>query len=242
MQSIFLKSKEKNTLERADVIATVSRSVLNEVEKYGIKNKYIKVVGNGVDENIFYPEKKKRYKDKYILYTGRLSERKGISDLIESMYQINQKHPKVKLLISGRGVLRQKLEKTVTELELDDVIKFLGYVSFEYLQLLYRNAYLHVIPSYYEGLPTVLLEAMSSGVPVICTAVGGAPDVINDARDGFLINPGEPHEISRIANLLLSDINLRNKIGNNARKKILSRYTWDKIADDVINDYNRITS
>ena len=89
---------------------------------------------------------------------------------------------------------------------------------------MYRNAYIHVVPSYYEGLPTVLLEAMASGVPAVATSIGGSRDVITHNVDGLLVSPKKPHEIAKAIDILLSDTDLRNSFGLNARKKILKKY------------------
>ena len=240
LQSIFLKSKEIKSLKNSNMISTVSSTILQEINNYGIKNKIIKVIGNGVDEKIYYPSINNT-QNKYILYTGRLSERKGLYDLLDSMYYINRKHPKVKLYISGKGPLLSTLKQKVNKLNLDLVVKFLGYLPFKIMPLLYRNAYVHVVPSYYEGLPTVLLEAMASGVPVVATSIGGSRDVISNTVDGFLVPTKNPLELAEAIITLLFDSDLRDRMGKNARTKIINKYTWEKITDNIVSDYKNIS-
>lgn len=237
-QSIFLKSMEIKTLKNADIISTVSSTVSQEIYNYGVRDKVIKVFGNGVNEKKYYPSHK--VSNNYILYTGRLSERKGLYDLIDAMYYTNKKHPKVKLYISGKGQLLSNLKKMVNKLNIQRVVKFLGYVPSKTMPSLYRNAYVHIVPSYYEGLPTVLLEAMASGVPVIATSIGGSRDVISNNVDGFLVPPKNPLKLAESINMLLSDYALRDRLGKNARKKIIEKYTWEKICNNFISNYQKI--
>ena len=94
-----------------------------------------------------------------------------------------------------------------------------------------------MVPSHYEGLPTVLLEAMSCGLPVVATNVGGNSDVISSGKNGFLVPPKSPQVLSKVILKLLDDSKLRKEIGAAARKTIERSYTWDKIADKIQKCY-----
>ena len=199
----------------------------------------VRVVGNGVDEKRFLP-KQNAPKARYILYTGRLDLRKGLFDLIECGRSICKKYPDVSFFIPGKGNLSYKLQKKVKELGLQERFKFLGFVDREKLIQLYQNASIYVLPSRYEGLPTVLLEAMSCGLPVVATAVGGTPEVISSGKNGILIRPKSPNEIADAISMLLDNEELRRKIGVAARKTIEERYTWDIISDKILKCYESL--
>jgi glycosyltransferase involved in cell wall biosynthesis len=119
-------------------------------------------------------------------------------------------------------------------------ILFLGHVTREKLVQLYQNATVHVVPSHYEGLPTVLLEAMSSGIPVVATNVGGNSEVISSGVNGLLIPPKSPENMAKAISRLLDEQALRERIGRAARKTIEEHYTWDKIAENVTESYEHM--
>jgi glycosyltransferase involved in cell wall biosynthesis len=226
-------------LEHASVITAVSGSVAEQVRTY-FSCETCPVVGNGVNQRIFRAEGNpaKTDSDRYILYAGRLSHGKGLFDLLEAAGPILRQHD-VKILIAGDGVLGARLDRLIRDRGLAGRVMLLGQVSRDDLIRLYQNATIFILPSYYEGLPTVLLEAMACGVPVIGTAVSGCVDVITDRHDGRLIPPGSPESIARTVTELLDDDGMRRSLGRNARQTIENRFTWDTIADTVEQWYLR---
>jgi len=230
---------ELKLLKRSDMVTTVSHHVAQELREYGVNPNEVTVIGNGVDETIFTPIKNKT-EDRYILYTGRLGYRKGLFDLIDCGKYICEKYPDVSFIIPGKGPLFDKLQNIVKEIGIQERFKFMGYVSREKLVQLYQNATIHVIPSHYEGLPTVLLEAMSCGLPVVATAVSGNLDVISDGENGILIPPKSPKKMADAISMLLDDDETRRKLGKNARKIIEERYTWERISEKILKCYTQI--
>ena len=230
---------EVKLIKRANVITVVANSVAQELQEYPTENKKIIVMGNGIDNTLFKPIEKKSEK-KYILFTGRLSYRKGLFDLIESGKYICEKYPDVSFIITGSGILSDTLRERINELGIADQFKFLGFVTREELITLYQNATLYVLPSHYEGLPTVLLEAMSCGLPVIATAVSGNLDVITHGKNGILVPPKSPEKIAEAISTLLDDEQLRKNLGENARKTIEEKYTWDIISNNFLTHYNSL--
>ena len=199
---------------------TVSSSVASELkEYYNIKNPI--VVGNGVNENSFYPSKEKR--DDYILYVGRLDYRKGILDLIEASKLVDNK-----IVIVGEGPLRPYIEKFIKKNDVKNV-KLIGHISGENLVNLYQNASMFVFPSHYEGLPTVVLEAMSCGLPVIVSDIPAHKYFIKDRKNGIFTQRGSPEDIAKKINVLNENKILVKELGKNARKTIEKKFTWDKI-------------
>jgi glycosyltransferase involved in cell wall biosynthesis len=227
---------EIKLIKRANVLTTVSHSVVNELKEYGVDPNSIEVIGNGVDETLFTPIKK-RSGDRYILYTGRLAYRKGLFDLIECSQYIFRECPDVHFVITGKGPILNKLKKAIMKRGYEDRFRFLGYVSRERLIEVYQNATIFLLPSHYEGLPTVLLEAMSCGLPVVATAVSGTLDVISNGENGILIPPKNPKFMANAILTLLDDGQLRRQLGVAARKTIEERYTWKLISEKILRCY-----
>jgi len=240
-QSMFIyPSIETKLFEISNKITTVSSSVGIELKEYGLNPKEISVIGNGVDENLFKPIRSKKSKEDYVLYVGSLKAGKGLLNLINCGYIISKIKPKTKFIICGSGPLLQILKKRVKRLNLQKQFLFLGLLGRDRLVRIYQKAAIQVIPSQHEGLPTVLLEGMSCGLPVIATNVGGNNEVINSGENGFLIPPNDPLAMANIIYKLLDDMDLRKRIGYSARRTIENKYTWDKITDNIIQCYNDI--
>lgn len=230
---------EIKLFKRSDLITAVANSVAHELEEYGLNSKDVIVVGNGVDESLFVPSQNQT-KERYILYTGRLSYRKGLFDFIECGMILCSKYPDIKFKLTGKGPLKDKLMSIVAESGYEDRFEFLGHVNKSRLVELYQNATIYVLPSHYEGLPTTLLEAMSCGSPVVATAVSGTLDVIESGKNGILIPPKSPDKMSEAVSMLLNNEQMRKDLGTAARKRIEEKFTWTTIADKILECYKSI--
>ena len=228
---------ESQMLRHSDVITAVSPTVAQELREYGVNPAEVRVVWNGVDEKRFRPSKSSENDGKYVLYTGRLWARKGLFDLINSANIIKEVIPEIKFVICGTGPLMQKLKERVHDLKLENQVQFLGRVSRESLLNIYQNATLQVVPSIYEGLPTVILEGMSCGLPIVATDIGGNRDIIVHGQNGLLVPPASPSSMADMIVKLWSSDNLREELGKNARETILRKFTWDKIVSDFLVIY-----
>lgn len=232
LESVLFKTSKK--------ITAVSQNVAIELDEYGLNSSSITVVRNGVDTQSFYPKGEKANKEEYILYTGVLRARKGLFDLIQCASYVNRVRPNTKFFICGRGPFRSKLDTTVRKMKLEKQVVFLGYLSRKDLIQTYQDAAIQVVPSHYEGMPTVLLEAMSCGLPVVATDIGGNNEVINSGFNGFLIPPKSPETMAKLILKLIDDALLRENIGKAARNTILMHYTWDKVTDKIMECYQEI--
>jgi glycosyltransferase involved in cell wall biosynthesis len=174
-----------------------------------------------------------------VLYTGILRARKGLFDLVKCAKLVSEVKPEVRFVICGKGPFLRRLEKEVREQRMQKQIELLGFVKREELIKLYQNATLHVVPSHYEGLPTVLLEAMSCGLPVVATDVCGNKEVISSGVNGFLVPPKSPKVMADVILWLLENDPVRERVGKAARKTIEERYTWDRITDNVLAAYSQ---
>jgi len=227
---------ERKLLNRSDAITAVSNSVAGELQEYGVNPGTCKVMGNGVDESKFTPGEGDRDEDR-VLFVGRLSYRKGLFDLIEGARLVIDAHPDVRFTIAGKGNLRKMLQKKLEKLGLEGNFDLPGHVDARTLVELYQKATAFVLPSHYEGLPTVLLEAMSCGSPVVATAISGNLDVISSKENGILVPARSPKILADGISMLLEDYSLRKKLGKNARRTIEERYTWNAIAEKFLECY-----
>jgi glycosyltransferase involved in cell wall biosynthesis len=126
------------------------------------------------------------------------------------------------------------------EMELGDKVRFTGFV--EDMGSIYRSLDLLVISSLTEGIPLVVLEAMQQGIPVVSTRVGGIPEVIEDGVNGILVEPGDPHALSRAIVSLVLDDNKYVEISRNGRDRIarsFNRSVWTQEMEKIYHDVLR---
>ncbi|HYW01026.1 MAG TPA: glycosyltransferase family 4 protein [Candidatus Acidoferrum sp.] len=234
----YVKGAEGRMLERADCITTVSKAMANELHNlHGTDPRAIKVLGNGVDTEAFVPGNGKP-NEKIILYTGRLAYHKGVFDLVKAARHVLDEHPEVSFVLTGRGPIEQELRTMVTNMSMTNNFRFAGFVERTRLIELYQNATVYVFPSYYEGLPTTILEAMACETPVVATAIDGIREVIIDGKNGFTVPVKNPEAIASVIVRLLDDEELRKRIGQAARQTILEHYTWNEVANRTLKCYN----
>jgi glycosyltransferase involved in cell wall biosynthesis len=156
------------------------------------------------------------------LFLGRIGERKGAFDLISAVAEIDPEYQQnIELIIAGDGE-GAKARDIIEKLNLVRSIKILDWVDEKQRDELLEKADVFVLPSYNEGLPMALLEAMSWGLPVITTPVGGIPELVISHENGVLVTPGNIQELATAIQSLIIDRELQQKLGENARKSVQS--------------------
>ena len=141
------------------------------------------------------------------------------------------------LLLQGNGPLERHLKKLVSTFNLERNFLFAGNINHNTLLKYYQNATVYVLPSYREGLPTTLLEAMSCGLPVVATAISGISDVIDDYKTGLLVPTNSPEKLANAILMLIEDSKLRGEIASNARNMFRNTYDWDIITSKIEKVY-----
>ncbi len=213
------------------------------------RNKFI-IIRNAVDPERFKPLSKdpkqfEKYKinsnDKIISYVGRISEKKGVIDLLEGSNLSNQIN-KIKILLAG--VLDKnsedyyKINKLLKKLNLENKV-IIQQIPNNELSEFHSCADVFVyLTKRCEALPRAILEAMACEKPILASPVAGIPDAIIDNQTGFIVN--NPHEVAEKLNLLLDDENLRIKLGQNCRKKILNEFTYDVTLPKLVKLFQKI--
>ncbi len=231
---------EMKLIKNSAMVTAVSTTVSKDLEDYGLKNMNVKLVYNGVDQNIFFPSNV-RSEEKYVLYTGRISYGKGLVELINCAKEVCESRDDINFILAGDGPLLPNLKKKVKKMGLQNRIQFLGRVDRKTIVNLYQNATIFAFPSYYEGLPGSLLEAMACQLPIVATEVPGNIELIEHNKNGILIPPKDPSALYKAIMVLLDDPNKREEIGKNARITIENKFTWDAVSDRILSCYNSLT-
>jgi len=261
-QSALLNWFRGLIIKRADIVTVISSYLEDYVNKIS-KNKKIFLIPNGVDIDKFKIDppaggEKLKINGKTIITVSRLVKKNGVGDLIEAFRLLVTSYQlpvtSYQLIIIGDGPLREDLELRITNYELRGCIKIIGKVLPDEIPKYLARADVFVRPSLSEGLGTAFLEAMAAGLPVIGTPVGGILDFLRDPSThsfdatqdksgqatGLFCKVGDPEDIAKKINIVLSDGNLRSRLITNGRKLVEEKYNWDKIAEEFRNLYESI--
>jgi glycosyltransferase involved in cell wall biosynthesis len=225
----------------ADAVIAISSEMNDQlVTQYGLPSQKVTTVSHGVDTDRYRPHDGTHPAVSgdclSLLFVGRLISRKGADLAIEALAEADSTD--IELLIAGTGRLGSKLEQLAADLGVSDRVNFLGYVPDEDLPLLYSSADVTLFTSNYEGFGLVLLESLASGTPVIGSAVGGIPDLIEDGVSGYIV-PRDPLSFADRIETLHTDREQLATLSETARD-IAGQQTWDHVASDVEEVYERV--
>lgn len=212
----------------ADFICCIShfaRSQLMKASRYEQWYK-LEVCRLGVDIEAFRGSAREQKANRpfEILCIGRLTPAKGQHILLAAVAELLQRGRQVHLRIVGDGLDRQSLERHATSLGLGPHMTFEGPVAPDRTRDFYAACDVFVLPSFAEGVPVVLMEAMAMGVPVISTTVAGIPELIESERDGLLVPPSDSAQLANAIERLMTDAELRLRLSVNARDRIERQY------------------
>ncbi|HET9153546.1 MAG TPA: glycosyltransferase family 4 protein [Solirubrobacterales bacterium] len=169
-----------------------------------------------------------------ILYIGRLVPEKGQTVLLEAIAELTHRGHEVTATIAGEGALKPELEKMAERLGLGDRIEFPGAVGQHQLQDLYEAATVFCLPSFGEGVPIVLMEAMAMEVPPISTRIAGIPELIEHERGGLLVPPGRADALAGALESLLTDPDFHRELATAGRAKVLEEFDTDRSAGQLL--------
>ncbi|MFC1944130.1 glycosyltransferase family 4 protein [Chloroflexota bacterium] len=219
-ENLYDRTLGRFTVKSADKLLSVSQSDIPIIQrKFGVNE--VDWIPNAVDTEKFLPSEAED-KPSVILYAGKLEKWKGLEILIEALSQIKREIKGVELLVAGVGSLEGKLRGSALP------IRCLGHVPYEKMPEVYQKASLVILPSFMEGLPSVCVEALSCGVPVVATDVGDTGKLVLNGETGFLVKPGHAEEIASGAIEILKDNRLRERMGSNGRKHVELNFSYDE--------------
>ena len=220
----WCKRVSREVYRSARAVVCISRRVCEEVRMHIDGPLSTAVVYNGVDPDIFYPEPDS-LPSNVILSVGNLIPSKGHELLLRAFGAVEQRHPTLRCEIIGDGPERSRLSELSFQLGIAKKVNFFGRQTRTQVADAMRRCAVFALPSHYEGLGCVYLEAMSAGKPVIACQGQGIEEIIQHGTNGFLIDPGDVQSLGSIISTLLANPQLREYIGRHARRTILQSLT-----------------
>lgn len=234
---------EKRVYDRSDRFIVLSSSFANILhQEYQIPADKIHIIPGGVDITRFQPNlspQDARIKlgwpqDRPIIFTSRrLVNRVGLDKLLIAIATIKPRIPDVWLAIGGRGPLESALQQQARELELSDHVKFLGFLPDEELPIAYQAADLSVMPSQsFEGFGLAIVESLACGTPVVCTPVGGMPEILSPFSPHLITSSIDASAIAeKLEEILLKKVSIPSR--EDCRQYAVTHFDWNKIATQV---------
>lgn len=248
MQGRFASALKSYVLKKAARVTVVSKDIQKTItEKYG-SDIQTEVLPMGVDSSLFHPDKNDpRLRERFgitgtfLLYIGRLSEKKGVAFLLKALPILLKKYSDFKLIIVGTGELRRELEKEAAGLNLQEKVIFAGALPNKELPSYFASADIFIGPSIIveggdtEGFGLTFVEAAMSGCIVVGTNVGGISDIIQDGETGFLIPEKNSTAIAETLITILQDKQKTIDIQQKARIRMVQKFDWQPISNRYTN-------
>jgi len=220
----------------------VSKEVKNfTIEKAGIPEHKLEIVENGIPDSFLDAVTSYRNKKAHSFVVGtvaRLSKQKGIEYLLYAAKRVIKQFSDITFFIAGKGPLASQLKELSIKLGISDKVKFLGFRN-DIPELL-SVIDIFVLPSLWEGMPNVVLEAMAAGKPVIATDTGGSKDLIDSNINGVLVEPGNSEALAEAILKLLGNPAQRQRLGESARKTVKERFPIDKMVSKTEQIYTQL--
>jgi glycosyltransferase involved in cell wall biosynthesis len=177
---------------------------------------------------------------RFVLFLGHLYREKGVYELLEAFVILRTARPELRLVMAGEGSEANELRAHTLRLGLDGAVEFPGWVGPERKAELLAGAACFALPSYREGFPLALLEAMVAGVPVVASAVGGVPEVVLDDQHALLVPPRDVAALASALGLMLDDRKLAARLADAAKRRALAEYTPDVLAKRIGDLYREV--
>lgn len=219
----------------SDHIILYSKNLINEWNLKKYKNKISITSRHFLNFDIFRIKKDIDERKNLVGYIGRLSEEKGISVFIKAIPLAIKNIKDIEFFIAGDGKFNNEIKNFIFTNNLDKRVKFIGWIPHEDIPEFLNELKLLVIPSYTEGLPNILLEAMACGTPVLATPVGAIPDIIRDGETGFIISDNTPDIIVENITNILNNPYLK-RIVLTAKNFVEKNYTFS----ECVKNYEKI--
>ena len=228
---------------RMSRIITVSHNAAIEINKaFGVNQKNISVIYNGMDSSLFYPVKGVKKKANSIIFVGNVEDRKkGIIYLLKAMTLT--KHNVTLTIVDGGAPNRSTVPHLIDKLGVNGRVTFTGKIPIEKLITLYSQHEMAVLPSLYEGFGFPAAEAMACELPVITSTAGALPEVVGEHMEtGYLVPPRDAHAIAEGIDFLLDNPEIRKRLGKAGRKRVLDIFTWENAARELVKMYEEVVN
>jgi glycosyltransferase involved in cell wall biosynthesis len=253
------RKRIERIIESVDVFLPLTQRAAEVFTLMGVRPERIQVIPFGVDTTRFYPSQEARtfYREKFgisredlvVLYVGRLSKYKGLFELVYAAKKIIEdqdlKDQRIKFVLVGDGPIRDKINALLRHLKIDESFRIVGEIDYSEIPKIHNIADIFVLPSIVsprgqEQFGMVLIESMACGKPVISTLCGSIPEVVEDA--GLLVQSGDHYSLYRAFKRLILDENLRIKLGELGRKRVMENFDSKLVAEKIKGVYRALSS
>lgn len=189
-------------------------------------------------DNCFFAERNK----KQILFLGEIGKRKGCFDIPQVLEKVGLKEKNAFFVFAGDGKAEdvQQIKDSLKERGLSEHVRFAGWIRGKEKEELLKESQIFFFPSYHEGMPMAVLEAMAYGMAILTTDVGGIPKLITDGEDGYLCRPGDIAQMAERLDELLTDAEKVERFGRNAKDKARKYYSRESHIGRLLQIYNEI--
>jgi glycosyltransferase involved in cell wall biosynthesis len=231
-----------SNLKKVDKILVLSKDFKQALVELGIDETTIHITSTMVESHLFLPENKAFYKPYKVLYCGHMVKLKGPYELLDAVPKVLEHETNLSFVFMGDGPELENLKSKTKEMGIEKYVSFTGYKSGEEKYDIFKSSHIFVLPSYTEGFPNVVLEAMAAGLPIIATPVGGLKYAIRNGKNGFLIesNPPNPDDISSMTLKLLNDPNMMRQMSEFNIKEAENKYDVKVVTKEIEKIYLEI--
>jgi len=200
------------------------------------------VVPNGVETGRFKPINRAANPQVRILFIGRLIPRKGFQRVVQALPRVRElSRTPFEIEVVGTGASRMELDGIAVKLGVSDLIRYVGTVPYGTLEKSYQYADIFILTSLSEGMPSVILEAMGCGLPIIASDVGGNNELVHEGENGYLIQGDDVEKLAQDMARLIDDADLRRRMGKRSRELSL-KYDWKQIMATYNELYMAVSS
>lgn len=175
-----------------------------------------------------------------LLCVGRLTPAKGQRVLLQAMQRLGELGLRPRLLLAGAGEDEAQLRNMVLALKLSDQVQFLGALNSEAVRSLYLDADIFVLPSFAEGIPVVLMEAMASGLPCISSQITGIPELIEHGQSGLLVSAGDATGLCMAIKALIDNPQYAQELARKAKMQVVQTYNLERNLDQLARSFGAI--
>jgi glycosyltransferase involved in cell wall biosynthesis len=224
----------RQALRGADLVVALSTGWKDKLSEIEPKSN-ISVIHNAVNTSKYHVIRSRRHDPAVVLFLGRLGKRKGIYDLLEAAALLKSEN--IRFVLAGDGDIEQ-VNQHIANHGLASNVSVLGWVSPDKVVALLRDADIYALPSYDEGLPMGILEAMSAGLPVVTTPIGGIPEAVADNDNGFLVRPGDCAGLAERLKRLASDQQLWMRMSESSLRRAEQQFGMEKAEQELGSNYS----
>ncbi len=226
----IIKFFSEMNLSFSNMVILYSNKIIAEYNLAKWKDKIAISHEHFIDTTLFRNSEKIGSRKNIIGYIGRFSEEKGILNFIAATRLLVSSNDDIMFLVAGKGYLNNQIVHLIRKNPLSKRIELINWIQHEELPQLLNKIRLLVIPSFTEGLPNIMLEAMACETPVLATSVGAIPDIIKDGETGFIMNDNTPECIAKNILRVLNHQNLQ-QIADNGRQLVEEEFVFEKTAE-----------